>query len=126
MWRFCPLGIVLIIFPIISHGDRVGFTPSPSVVCITDGCVRGVVVPGNFKPYTAWYGIPYAAPPVGSLRFKVRTGKVHLENHLKLSQLILTSPEPFATDSLGSYFGCPNPQTKLCPIGFSDQSNHRK
>lgn len=46
---------------------------APSVVelCTSNGCLRGRTESGNVKPYNAFYGIPFAAPPIGSLRFKV-------------------------------------------------------
>lgn len=44
-----------------------------SPVCIDDGCLQGKVEPDSkLRPsYEAWYGIPYASPPVGTLRFEV-------------------------------------------------------
>lgn len=38
--------------------------------CVEQGCLVGRTEAGNKKPYEAYYGIPYAAPPVGKLRFK--------------------------------------------------------
>jgi hypothetical protein len=38
------------------------------IVCISDGCVRGVEYPN----YHGFLGIPFAKPPVGKLRFKVQ------------------------------------------------------
>ncbi|XP_055678843.1 juvenile hormone esterase-like [Lutzomyia longipalpis] len=43
---------------------------SKSEVCAKAGCVRGKVESGRVKPYEAFYGIPYAEPPVGKLRFE--------------------------------------------------------
>ena len=43
-----------------AHGDR------GTVVQTNDGAVRGI----TRTNYDAWVGIPYAAPPVGGLRFK--------------------------------------------------------
>uniref|UniRef100_A0A1B0F0L2 Carboxylesterase type B domain-containing protein n=1 Tax=Phlebotomus papatasi TaxID=29031 RepID=A0A1B0F0L2_PHLPP len=43
---------------------------SPPEVCAECGCVRGVFESGRKKPYDAFYGIPYAEPPVGKLRFE--------------------------------------------------------
>ncbi|XP_055697380.1 juvenile hormone esterase-like [Phlebotomus papatasi] len=34
------------------------------------GCVRGIFESGRKKPYDAFYGIPYAEPPLGKLRFE--------------------------------------------------------
>lgn len=52
-------------------GDRTGFTSRRLLVCIPDGCVVGTTEDGNEKPFDAWYGIPYATPPIDDLRFKV-------------------------------------------------------
>lgn len=40
-------------------------------VCIRNGCIQGKSEKGNVKGYEAWYGIPFARPPVGLLRFRV-------------------------------------------------------
>ncbi|XP_055708215.1 juvenile hormone esterase-like [Phlebotomus papatasi] len=50
-------------------GDAKGPRPQPEV-CAKAGCVRGKFVSGLIKPYEAFYGIPYAEPPVGMLRFE--------------------------------------------------------
>ncbi|XP_055697378.1 juvenile hormone esterase-like [Phlebotomus papatasi] len=39
-------------------------------VCAECGCVRGKFESGRKKSYDAFYGIPYAEPPVGKLRFE--------------------------------------------------------
>ncbi|XP_055700012.1 carboxylic ester hydrolase-like [Phlebotomus papatasi] len=39
-------------------------------VCVECGCVRGKFESGRRKSYDAFYGIPYAEPPVGKLRFE--------------------------------------------------------
>ncbi|XP_055683587.1 juvenile hormone esterase-like [Lutzomyia longipalpis] len=44
--------------------------PSSAEVCAKAGCIRGKVETGRIKPYEAFYGIPYAEPPVGKLRFE--------------------------------------------------------
>ncbi|XP_065285404.1 acetylcholinesterase-like [Dermacentor albipictus] len=36
----------------------------------TTGCLRGMVVPTKTKPVRAFLGIPYAEPPVGTIRFR--------------------------------------------------------
>lgn len=41
-------------------------------VCFQDGCVLGKTENGNLHPYDAFYGIPFATPPVGPLRFEVK------------------------------------------------------
>ncbi|XP_055694314.1 juvenile hormone esterase-like [Lutzomyia longipalpis] len=41
-----------------------------SDVCTNAGCIRGKIESGRIKPYQAFYGIPYAEPPVGELRLE--------------------------------------------------------
>lgn len=54
-------------------GDRFqNVNQNKQFVCIRDGCLQGKSERGNFIRYDAWYGIPFAAPPVGELRFKVK------------------------------------------------------
>lgn len=40
-------------------------------ICLYDGCVQGKAEQGNVRGYDAWYGIPFATPPLGQLRFRV-------------------------------------------------------
>ena len=40
--------------------------PSAPIVTIHDGAVQGLAVPGGF----AFRGLPYAAPPIGDLRWR--------------------------------------------------------
>lgn len=42
------------------------------VICYDDGCVRGKLFEGHDKKFEGFLGIPYAKPPVGNLRLKVR------------------------------------------------------
>ncbi|XP_055694763.1 juvenile hormone esterase-like [Lutzomyia longipalpis] len=39
-------------------------------VCTKVGCIRGKAEEGRLRPYEAFYGIPYAEPPLGELRFE--------------------------------------------------------
>ncbi|XP_059610839.1 juvenile hormone esterase-like [Phlebotomus argentipes] len=39
-------------------------------VCANAGCIRGKYETGRIKPYEAFYGIPFAEPPVGKLRLE--------------------------------------------------------
>ncbi|XP_055678829.1 juvenile hormone esterase-like [Lutzomyia longipalpis] len=39
-------------------------------VCAKVGCFRGKFESGRVRPYEAFYGIPYAEPPLGDLRFE--------------------------------------------------------
>ncbi|XP_055696159.1 juvenile hormone esterase-like [Lutzomyia longipalpis] len=39
-------------------------------VCAKAGCIRGKIENGRLRPYDAFYGIPYAEPPVGELRLE--------------------------------------------------------
>lgn len=47
-------------------------------VCIDQlGCIEGVYATGNDgQLYEAFYGIPFAKPPIGALRFKVRKHRI--------------------------------------------------
>lgn len=47
-------------------------------ICIDNGCLKGKLEEGNDKSYEAWYGIPFAAPPLGQLRFKVIIDDKHI------------------------------------------------
>lgn len=40
-------------------------------VCTSMGCLLGTTEEGFERPYLAWYGVPYATPPLGDLRFEV-------------------------------------------------------
>lgn len=42
-------------------------------VRVTEGRLTGVIVDGFNVRYIAFRGIPYAKPPVGELRFKVKS-----------------------------------------------------
>ncbi|GAB0099595.1 hypothetical protein DMENIID0001_154810 [Sergentomyia squamirostris] len=53
-----------LVFAVVSSGLE-----NPEV-CAPAGCVRGVVKSGRLKAYEAFYGIPYAEPPIGELRFR--------------------------------------------------------
>ncbi|GAB0088426.1 hypothetical protein DMENIID0001_028420 [Sergentomyia squamirostris] len=48
--------------PTKQHSDDV-------VVKLNHGLLKGKTIPGNDHPYEAFLGVPYAKPPVGSLRF---------------------------------------------------------
>ncbi|XP_055697377.1 juvenile hormone esterase-like [Phlebotomus papatasi] len=55
-----------------SHDDdsfRKPFSSAPEV-CAASGCIRGKSESGRKKPYDAFYGIPYAEPPIGKLRLE--------------------------------------------------------
>lgn len=67
---------ILVIFAIISCASSVS-PPNHLTVCISDGCVQGKTEKGNVKSYNAYYGIPFATPPTGELRFKVTVENVN-------------------------------------------------
>ncbi|XP_055685782.1 juvenile hormone esterase-like [Lutzomyia longipalpis] len=82
MWRDMPLLLILICgqFVLFVNMQNISVNgeefhsksyvaPEP-IVCVDAGCVRGRVVNGVRNTYEAFYGIPYAEPPVGKLRFK--------------------------------------------------------
>lgn len=48
------------------------FTSIFPIVCTEDGCIEGRATPGyQIEEYESFFGIPYAEPPVGKLRFAV-------------------------------------------------------
>lgn len=62
------LTMTLVIVPPAVHA---GYSKNP-VVNTINGRVRGVQMPGvDGVPYDAFYGIPFAKPPVELLRFAV-------------------------------------------------------
>lgn len=52
------------------------------VIQIDQGFINGTVLKSRSGiPFHAFYGIPYAAPPVGSLRFEVCTSIMNITNN---------------------------------------------
>jgi hypothetical protein len=60
------------VFPLFILGFLAS-EPDP-IVHIHEGCIRGTTLTSirSKRPFFAFMGIPYAKPPVGELRFKVR------------------------------------------------------
>ena len=61
--------VVATLFSTVASGQNAACTVSPDVACTEQGAVRGAVQGATM----AFKGIPYAAPPVGSLRWKPPT-----------------------------------------------------
>lgn len=65
---------LLVFFPKISKGSEENlfqYSDLKNIVCTSkDGCFKGKLEDNG--DHTAWYGIPYAAPPVDQLRFQVK------------------------------------------------------
>lgn len=59
--------------------NAVARTDDSPVVCYDDGCVRGKIIDGQEKKFEGFLGIPYAKPPIGQLRLKVRLFSCGLE-----------------------------------------------
>ncbi|XP_059610843.1 carboxylic ester hydrolase-like [Phlebotomus argentipes] len=66
LWSQIDNGVAAINLPPCSNGEFVSYPE----VCANAGCIRGKYESGRIKPYEAFYGIPYAEPPVGKLRLE--------------------------------------------------------
>lgn len=85
--RLCFFVIIVvleIISGVLSKGCSEGSLKRLKV-CIPDGCLQGVTKKGNKKPYDAFYGIPFATPPIGLLRFKVRSISTFISFSFKIT-----------------------------------------
>lgn len=70
MFRSVALGVVVVVIGVGLVMTQDGGRP---VVEVAQGRVVGVVKEYNNYSYNAFLAIPYAMPPVGERRFKVRT-----------------------------------------------------
>lgn len=75
LWCFLLVGAFVSCSEEIEDGVKDIFSTKPSTdkrtICIANGCLKGKLEAGNDKKYDAWYGIPFAAKPLGQLRFRV-------------------------------------------------------
>ena len=73
----------------------ISFIASPLLITLSSGTFRGLTVNDTDR----WLGIPYAQPPVGSLRFK--------------APLEISRPAPGIQDALHLSHTCPQPTATL-------------
>ena len=83
--------VVATLFSTVATAQTVACTVSPDVACTEQGAVRGVVQGETM----AFKGIPYAAAPVGSLRWKPPR-----RLHAGMGHATAAALEPFARKSL--------------------------
>lgn len=77
MRSHCSTAVVITIFWFCSN-IFISIEASP-VVQIKNGTLEGTVMKSrNGREFWAFRGIPYAKPPVGELRFEVRTGSLNI------------------------------------------------
>lgn len=68
------VSLFLVVVNVITISINVNGLPATGssnnhTVCVADGCMRGKVM--LEESYVAFLGIPFAEPPIGSLRFSV-------------------------------------------------------
>lgn len=69
MWNYKIFSSNVFIF-IFFRGGKMSEAP---VVNVEEGALQGKFITNDFgKSFYSFLGIPYAKPPLGSLRFKVR------------------------------------------------------
>lgn len=84
MCRPSSLAFLFLIYPLLSTFCDTVNTTTPDPVCIKDGCIQGIIQDGNKKEYEAWYGIPFAEPPIGEMRFRVNLSSNYTRTDTKM------------------------------------------
>lgn len=97
VFRFLGAGLLVLLLLTVSFISRTtnAATSDPSLVKTQQGMVQGVVQPS----FRAFLGIPYAAPPVGNLRWK--PPQAHAPWSTTLNATVAGSPCPQSASPFG-------------------------
>lgn len=87
--------ISFLIIILVVNQSLADVVPATNKLCISGGyCYKGTeVIEPNFKKYQAYFGIPYADPPIGPLRFKVEINKLAKLLLLVINNIIFRNPK---------------------------------